>query len=159
MTNGEKTSLRIFSKSCIVIICAGLYALGGLTGYPLWLRRYLMPTILTLSMFYWSRDPKVFLNLPFMFGSLSLGYGADFTWLKILRRFSFGAANGLSFNIRNLINRNWLWSGFHACLVIGGCVALGVWNFTPNARTEEFIIGLLMAITLFNTKRPGEVDE
>lgn len=159
MTKGESTSLRVFLKSCMVILCAALYALGGLTGYPLWLRRFLMPSVLTLSMYYWSRDPKVFLNLPFMFGSLSLGYGADFTWLKILRRLSFGAANGLSFNIRNLLNKNWLWSGFHACLVIGGCVVLGVFNPLPNARTEEFVIGLLMATTLFNTKLPNEVDE
>lgn len=148
----KKTQWLVFQKCCILFLFAALYSFGGLEGFPKELRRFAAPTILCAGMFWYSRDWKIFIGLPFMFGSLSLGYGANALWLKILKRLSYGSANGLSFNIRNLWNKKWIWSAFHIGVVTASYVVLGVWNCLPSARAEEFVLALILGLGIFQTK-------
>jgi len=145
--NEKQIFKRVLVLSLALIIFSALYCLGGMDGHEKWLRRFLAPSILVGAMFWSSRDPRVLLQLPFMFASLSLGYGADLVWSKILKRFMFGAANGLSFNIHNLWQKKYLWSGFHFVLVVGAYIVLGVWN-PLHARIEEFMLALLTGSTV-----------
>lgn len=151
----RKYQWKVFIQCFVVIIFALLFSLGGLEGYEKWLRRFLAPTILIGGMYWSSRDLREILQLPFTFASLSLGYGADTLWSKILRRFIYGAANGVSFNLTGLWTKKFLWSGFHFVLTTGTCIILGVWN-PLHARAEEFFIGLIIGSTIFNRRKVGE---
>ena len=151
--NEKSLQWRVFVKSLVVLIFAALYAMGGMDDFPKWVRRFFAPTILISGCVYFSRDLKAVIQLPFMFVSLSLGYGADTLWSKILRRLLFGSAIGLSFNIRNLWKKKWLWSGFHCGLCTVTAIVLGVWNPMPNARTEEFLIALIFGLVIFSYER------
>lgn len=133
-------------KFGIVFVLATLYSLGGMEdGGGKWLRRYLYPIILSGGMFYFSRDWKCFLSLPLMFGSLSLGYGADTDFLKIIKRGIYGLANATSTGLNFLLSKRWLLLGIQFVLVVGTCITLGVWNPLPDARTEEFCLGALIS--------------
>ena len=149
----KKQQLEALLKVCAVVIFSLLYALGGLEGITLGVRRYAAPLFLAGATWYFTRDWKMVIGLPLQFGSLSLGYGADLLFIKIMKRLAFGLANGLSFSIGNLLNRRWIWSGFYMGLVTVGTVVLGVFNPLPNARTEEMVIGLLIGLTIMNTRR------
>jgi len=148
----KQTQWKVFQKCLILFAFTALYSLGGLEGFGKELRRFAAPTVLCGGMYWYSRDWKIILQLPFMFGSLSLGYGADLTFAKIIRRLLFGAANGLSFNISNLWNKRFLWSAFHIGVVIASYIVLGVWNPLPSARAEEFVLALILGLTIFQTK-------
>jgi len=110
MSDEKKIQWRVFQKYLILFLFASCYSLGGLAGFGKELRRFVAPFILCGGIYYYTRDWKVLCQLPVMFLSLSIGYGADTLFVKILKRLSYGAANGLSFNIRNLWNKKFLWS-------------------------------------------------
>ncbi len=148
----KKVQWRVFQKCLILFLFSALYSLGGLEGFGKELRRFVAPMVLCGGIYWFSRDWKIFVQLPFLFGSLSLGYGANSLWLKILKRLSYGAANGLTFNIRNLWNKKWVWSGFHIVVVIFSYVILGVFNPLPSARAEEFVLALILGLVIFQTE-------
>lgn len=143
MTRKEyKIQLREFLKLLCVVLCALLYALGGIEHK--WIRRFVMPFVLTLSMFGFSRDWRVFLQAPMLMLSLSLGYGATTLWTKIIRRFIFGIANGSTAMVQMLITERWKLFAFHVPLCIAVCVFFGVYNPFGSARAEELAIGFIL---------------
>lgn len=144
----EQKQLRdILIKMAVVIIFASLYAAGGSAdfGGMKWLRRFLAPGVMVGGMFWFSRDWRALVQLPFMFGALCLPYGADTLWGKIFLRASFGAANGVASSGNNLLKKRWLLAGFQIVFVTATSVCFGVWNPWDNAMQEQFVIGLAIA--------------
>lgn len=145
----ERNQLRdVCFRFLLVFIFAGLYSLGGMEdGGGKWIRRFLAPTILCGGMFYFSRDWRCFVQMPFMMGALTLGYGGtDNEILKILKRGLFGFANGLASSVRTIWNKNFILSGLQLAVVMAGSIVLGVYNPIGDARTEEFAIGVLISL-------------
>lgn len=151
----EKKALRnALIKLGICVIFSVLYCLGGMEGAGgKVLRRFIAPAVLAGGMFYFSRDWKSLLQLPLMFASLSLGYGADTTILKILKRALYGLANGATTSGYNLLSKKWLLVGMQVALVVSMFVCAGVWNPFPSARVEELFFGIILPIIpLFSVK-------
>lgn len=147
----KNIQIRVIIKLVIVVIFASLYAFGGME--MKWLRRFLAPGILCLSAFAFSRDWRYLIQAPLMMITLSLGYGADFLWFKILRRGIFGLANGGSSSTTNILHKKWLLAGFQIVLITAAFIAFGVWNPLPNARAEETLLGAFIAlITMMSVK-------
>jgi len=148
----EKKALKnALIKLGICIVFAILYCVGGMETKAL--RRFVAPVILCGGMFYFSRDWKSLIQLPFMFLSLSLGYGAENIVIKILKRGIFGLANGVSSSGYNILQKKWLLVGIQAILLLGIYVVIGVFNPLADARTEELFLGLMIPlIPLFSIK-------
>lgn len=150
----EKKALKnALIKLSIVCLFAILYCLGGTEGYDKILRRFIAPTILCGGMFYFSRDWKSLLQLPFMFFSLALGYGASNIVWKIIKRGIFGIANGITSSGYNILNKKWLLVGTQIVLVSGLYIVMGVYNPLASARVEELLLGIsIPLIPLFSIK-------
>ena len=150
----EKKALKnALIKLSIVCVFAILYCLGGMDGYDKVLRRFIAPTVLCGGMFYFSRDWKSLIQLPFMFFSLALGYGATTEFWKIIRRGIFGIANGITSSGYNILNKKWLLVGTQVILVSGLYIVMGVYNPLASARVEELGLGIFIAlIPLFSVK-------
>jgi hypothetical protein len=144
MTSEKKTMLKVFLKALVVMVFAGLYAWSGME--MKWMRRFLAPAILCLSAFGFSRDWRYLVQMPVMFITLCLGYGADSVWLKILKRGIFGLTNGASSSVRNIWAKQWLLAMFQIILVTATFIAFGVFNPLPSARAEEFLLGVVIAL-------------
>ena len=140
----KQAQLTMFVKLFIIGIFAGLYAWGGIE-YK-WLRRFVAPTILCLSMVYFTRDWKAIYQLPLMCITLSFGYGGDVLIEKIFRRGLFGLVNGASSSTYNIMRKKWLLVGIQVVLMIGLYIMIGVFNPFPNARTEETFFGVIIPI-------------
>lgn len=140
----KKKQFSVFLRFLFVFAFSALYAWGGMEFK--WLRRYLAPTVLCGGIYWFSKDWKAFLSLPLLFGSLSLGYGADETWLKIIKRAVYGFANGTASSVRWFFNKQFLLAGFQCVLLISAYVCFGVWNPLGDARAEEFLLGCLIAL-------------
>lgn len=148
MSDSEyKTQFETFSKVIVVILFALLYALGGIEHK--WLRRYCAPILLQVFVLAYTQDPKYLIQFPFQVLSLSLGYGADALILKLSRRAIFGLANTATFfpMIREWDRNAVILLLTFAAMVTGGHVVFGAFNPWPNARTEEFVLGLFIALT------------
>jgi hypothetical protein len=150
----EKKALKnALIKLGIVCIFAILYCLGGMEGFDKVLRRFIAPTILVGGLFYFSRDWKSLIQLPFMFFSLALGYGAVDTIWKIIRRLIFGIANGITSSGYNILQKKWLLVGTQIIFLAGFYIVMGVYNPLPSARVEELLLGFCVAvIPLFSVK-------
>lgn len=149
MTDEQKEQLKVFVRFIFVFVFAALYAYGGIE-YK-WLRRFVAPAELSLGMFIFSRDWRVFIQMPFMMASLSIGYGSDIAWIKIVKRLLWGISNGITssgYSIISALGNSHLWTlvFIQNVLVILSVVLLGVFNPLVNARAEEFTIGCLIAL-------------
>lgn len=141
----KKLQLKQILKLVICVVFASLYAWGGIEHK--WLRRFLAPIILTISMLGFSNwDWKTLIQMPFMFASLSLGYGATSLWAKILRRALFGLANGITSSGYNIIKKRWLLIGTQIVLLVGLFIVMGVFNPLGSARAEETFLGVMIAL-------------
>ena len=152
----EKNALRnALIKLGICCTFAILYCLGGMEGGGgLFLRRFIAPTILVGGMFWFSRDWRSIIQLPFMMFSLAIGYGADTLLAKILKRALFGLANGVSSSGYNIWLKNWLLVGIQIVLLTGLYIGIGVWNPLSDARVEELFLGLVIPlIPLFSVRK------
>lgn len=129
-------------KLGLVCICAILYAVGGM-GF-LAARRFIAPTVCVGSMFYFSKNWRSLIQLPFMMFSNAIGYGADLIWVKIFKRGLFGLVNGVTSSGYNILIKKWTLVILQILLLTGVCITLGVWNQIGTARAEEMIIGLFM---------------
>ena len=143
MTPEKKTQIKVILKLLIVVVFASLYAWGGME--MKWLRRFVAPAILCISSFAFSRNWRYLVQMPAMFITLSLGYGADSVLTKILKRFIFGALNGVSSSVVNIWSKRWILVGFQIMLLIAAYIVFGVWNPLPSARAEEALLGALIA--------------
>ena len=152
LSKEKRIQIAIICKLCVIMLCATLYGFGGIESK--WLRRFLMPSIAVGCMYLYSRDWRCFIQLPFWMGALSMGYGADSTWLKILRRGIVGLSAGLASSGKFIIDRNWFLLCFQIILLISAYIIFGVWNPFPSARAEETILGMFqVAIPILGTKR------
>lgn len=147
MEDEKKIQIRQYLKLLCVLIFACLYAWGGMENK--WLRRFVAPTFLCLSSFYFCRDWRVLLQMPLLFGSLSLGYGADITWIKILKRSIFGLANAstawVHFWTCETKKFFYILIGLNYTFILLSCIILGVFN-PLHARAEELLIGFSIGI-------------
>ena len=143
MKSERKQQFIALGKILVAVVFAFLYSWGGMEHKEL--RRFIAPIILTLSMFGFTRNWKVFIQLPFMFASLSIGYGGVELIQKIIKRALYGLANGITSSGYNLIKKKWLLAGFQTVLLITSYIVLGVYNPLPNARVEEMVLGFLVA--------------
>jgi hypothetical protein len=143
-----KVQIKEVIKLLWVVGFAILYALGGIEHK--WLRRFIGPVWLTSGMFIFSRDWRVFLQAPLLMFGLSLGYGAEAVWLKVIKRFIYGLVNGAS-SITHLFNKEfnkvrfWVMFSLHVFLCSAVVIILGVFN-PVSARAEELIIGFTIGM-------------
>jgi hypothetical protein len=144
----EKQQFRdVLIKVALVVLCATLYCLGGADFGPgKWVRRFGMPLVLSGSIFWFSRDWRAIITLPMTILGTSLGYGADETFLKIVKRLYCGVALGVGSSMADLLNKRFLIAVFQAITVTATMIVLGVWNVLPNARIEEFCIGFVICL-------------
>lgn len=138
--NEKKEQLRTIIKMVIIVICAGLYAWGGMEFK--FLRRFIAPSILGASCLYFTRDWKSIFKMPLFMLASCLGYGADITWVKIFKRSYVGLTFGLGASIYEILKYKWLIVSFSIILCISAYVVFGVWNPFGSARIEESILGL-----------------
>lgn len=150
MKTEQKQLLRMIEPLIICAVFAALYAIGGsgeFWGGQKWIRRFLAPGIFCIWAFLRGGfDWRYFLQLPFMIGALTLPYDADDTVAKILLRSASGAANGVSTSIRYAMLKKWALAIVQIIICIAVSVGLGVWNQTPNAMTEQALIGFVMIL-------------
>lgn len=144
MNNEKKIQIKVLIKLLIAIVFAGLYAWGGME--MKWLRRFVAPAVLCLSMFGFSRNWRCLIQMPAMMITLSFGYGADSLIGKILKRALYGLLNGVSSSTANIWLKKWLLVGFQVILITAAYIAFGVWNPFPTARAEESILGVLIPL-------------
>ena len=150
MSDEKKQQIHVFVRAFIILVCAGLYAWGGME--MKWLRRYLAPTICVGTMFAYTRDWRCFIQLGPWFGALSMGYGGVETWVKVLKRGVYGLLNGVVSSGKNLSDairgdkRMWILFGAQIFLCVFAYILYGVWNpwngIEGGARIEEFTLGL-----------------
>jgi hypothetical protein len=157
----EKTAVKdVFIKLGICIAFASLYMLAGwgefLEGAK-WLRRFVAPLVLAGGLFYITRDWKHLVSMPLVGLGASLGYGADETWLKILKRSYCGLLMGAGSVAGFWFNKKIAFSIFQIVLVAGCMAYLGAFNPLSDARAEEFAIGFLIAfLPLMAARRPSQ---
>lgn len=151
----EKSQFRdVLIKFIIIGIFAGLYCLGGAEFGPgKWIRRYVATSILVGGCYWFSRDWRSLFGLPLLILGTSLGYGADETFLKIIKRAYCGLILGLGATATDWFNKRFIWAAIQTLAITGGMIYLGVWNPLGNARAEEFLIGILIALPLFSARR------
>lgn len=143
--NERREILKTAGRFAIVFLFALCYCWGGMEHK--WIRRYLGPAILCLGMFAYSRSWKALVQAPAMMITLSFGYGGtDLEWLKIVKRAFWGACNGLSSGLSGLLERRFWLPVAQSIILSGICVLLGVFNVLPSARSEEFSIGIFIAL-------------
>lgn len=108
------------------------------------LRRFAAPALCGVGCFIFSRDWRYFIQMPLMMASLSLGYGADSTSIKILKRAIFGLANGVSGSLVDILKKRWLLFALWSTILVLAYVGLGVFSLMPSARIEELVLGVLV---------------
>jgi hypothetical protein len=138
----KQRQLEAYGRLALVAVCAGLYAWGGMETKAL--RRFVAPALCGVGCFILSRDWRYVLQMPLMMFSLSLGYGGDFLWAKIIKRGIFGLANGLSGSLVDILSKRWLLVALWTTILIIAYVGLGVFSLLPNARIEELCLGVLV---------------
>lgn len=144
--NEKKQFKEVLIKLVIISVCAVCYCLGGAEFGPgKWIRRIAMPLIMGGSMYWYTRDWRSLITIPGLAIGTSLGYGADTEFLKILKRTYCGLFLGVASASEDLLNKRFVVSLMQVVFVTAGMILLGVYNIMPDARTEEFCIGFLIA--------------
>jgi hypothetical protein len=152
MNTEKKLQINVFVRLLLVCVFALMYAWGGME-YKI-IRRLLAPSFLCLLMFLYSKDKRAWLQLLPMYITLSIGYGGVSLIEKIQRRFLFGFLNGITSSTYNIILKNSLLSIIQISLLSFLYLTLGVWNPLPQARTEELVLGFMVAfIPLMSVKK------
>lgn len=147
MTEKREQWLQVF-KLLMVVVCASLYAFGGLES--LVLRRYVASAICCLTIFYITGSFWALIQYPLMCVSLSLGYGSDVLIWKIIKRFIYGLTNAATGSFNGIMishysdEKSWFIISFHAVLVVSAFIVFGVWNPFNSARIEETVLGCIV---------------
>ena len=150
----ETVQLILASLSWYVVATfAVLYSVGGRAGTPKWIRRIvggllIAGATLTIAAYSGNFRAWMLIALVTLPVSLSLGYGADTTVKKILRRGLFGLAvssNALIFAIPlGMVSV----AVFQIILGTTASIFFGVRNPFNNASKEEAVIGGLCVILI-----------
>lgn len=146
--NESILQLIAFFKIIWLAVFALLYGLGGMNNK---LRRRLFGSLFItigvclfgafLENFHW----LYLLSFPFFFGALSLGYGADTTQEKVIRRFIAGLAAGFASIPIAIATGQWIMFTFGLVLCTATSIVFGVLN-PVNARSEETFIATMYGI-------------
>lgn len=146
----SETTLQIVAVCKLLCACGFglLYGLGGMVNKAI--RRYAGPAwiaggITLFSLWTGSFKPWYLAYPLLLMGALHMGYGADDTGHKIIRRALAGLAVGCSSIPLLFPVFNWGLFILHLVMCVGISVSLGVWNITRNARNEETCIGFVYA--------------
>jgi len=143
----KKYQIKIAGSLLVVVVCATLYAWGGME-YK-FLRRFIAPSLAAIYLSLLNRDILQLLKAPLLGLASSLGYGADATWLKIMKRLYVGLAFGLGASITDVIkairddSKKWLVVGYTLVVIVSSYVLFGVLN-PVHARVEETLLGSLV---------------
>jgi len=145
---GTENIWLIIILGFMAFVANSLYAMGGTEGFGKWLRRYLASFILAVA----ANGAAIYLTVwtwqyifiyPCLIGGFSLGYGANTTWEKILKRgiFALGVLTACfcGFWATGATILGWIVVGL-AFLTGVTSVVLGVINPFNNAPLEQFII-------------------
>lgn len=146
----SETTLQIIAVCKLLCACgfALLYGLGGMVHKAF--RRYAGPALIAIGTALFSLWTGTFkpwyLAYPLLLmGALHMGYGADDTGHKIIRRALAGLACGISCAPLLFPLYNWGLFLLHISLCVVISVVLGVWGITKVARNEETCIGFVYA--------------
>ena len=150
-----ETTLQIISSLKILAIgvFATLYGFGGMSGK--WKRRIIGSVVATagicgFSLWTGSFSYWYLLCALLLFASLSIGYGADDTATKILKRSRYGLACATATLPVFIVQQAWTLLALHLLICIATSTVCGVWNETPSARAEETLIGAsIVLVPLF----------
>jgi len=146
--------LQLISSLKIVAIAiySYLYGIGGIQNKAN--RRVFGSLFLMLAVVGFSLWQDVFSYFylayaVFLWGSTSIGYGADELKDKLIKRSRYGLLCGLSAIPMAIIGGNWHLFGLYifTCVLIS--TVLGAFNITSSARSEETLIGATIATSLF----------
>lgn len=139
MPKSEKQiQYQVYIKGAIILICAGLYAWGGLEDK--WLRRYLAPAFGVGTVCLLTENWRHIWKAPVIMLASSLGYGASEFWMKVLMRLKVGACHAMA----SLTNYH-KWPVIAASFLVIPAVFILFGVFNPfHARTEEFFLGLII---------------
>ena len=149
MDKEKKIQILQIAKMVLIIVCASLYAWGGME--MSWLRRFVAPTICGVGCLIISKDWRVLIKVPLLASAACLGYGADQMLLKIFKRGYVGLAFGLgatSSEIWKAIqddSKLWVWVGFAIFTIVLSYILLGAFN-PLKARIEESCLGVIVYI-------------
>lgn len=148
----KKNQIEQIVKLFIIIVCASLYAWGGMEGK--YLRRFVAPSIAGVSAFAITKNWLTLLKTPLLIGASCLGYGADAVWLKVIKRLYCGIAFALGASINELIEairgsyKSWIIFSLVISVIPFLFVICGVLNpFSDSyagARIEETFLGLII---------------
>jgi hypothetical protein len=140
----------VLLKLFIVCLFTMLYVIGGRVHKQI--RRFgggisfslgIIGLSLLTHKFHWA-----FLALPILYPlCLSFGYGADKTWLKVLKRTLYGLAFGLIGLGVGIFVGNWYLGITHLLVCLFASPFLGVFN-PIRAVDEEALIALVITIHL-----------
>lgn len=131
-------------KILAIGVFAGLYGFGGVSGK--WKRRIIAPLtfiggIIGFSLWTGSYQLSLLYSVWLLFITLTIGYGANTTKEKIIKRSRAGLANGVACVSIFAVTGSWTLFALHIMVVVGTSVVAGVWNQTSSARAEETLIG------------------
>ena len=156
MKTEKSVFVRTILKLLLVVVCATLYSMGGMGGMGgKWLRRFLAPAICGIGMFCFTKDKRVFIQIPILMASMCLGYGGVHIWTKVVRRAIFGACSGISTSIYNYIKEKYLLVITQIVLLVGMYIIIGVNNPFMHARTEELFLGVCVyLIPILSGEKP-----
>ena len=147
----SEQTLQIIESTKILLVgtFAYLYGRGGVHNKAL--RRIFGSLTLTTGVVLYSLWLGTFnyLLLSYallLYASLSIGYGADDTKTKLIKRSRYGLAAGVAALPIAITTASWALFGLHIFLCILVSVTLGVWNITRSARAEETLIGATIGL-------------
>lgn len=150
MKTEQKQLLGFLGRLAILGGFCAFYAAGGsqdFWGGQLWIRRWLATFLLCVWGAIVTRgDWRSWAFFPAIAGALTLPYGADALWIKILLRGSCGLAAGVSFNFYNFFNKRLSLAIFGIILSIVGSIFFGAFNPWSNAIIEQGLIALCYAL-------------
>lgn len=137
-----------FLKLIFISGCAFLYGCGGISGK--WKRRIIVPILLTIGIGGFSLWQETFsywyiLCALLFWGAYSIGYGADKTWLKVVKRSYCGLAYACASLPIVIVRQTWELFALHIVL----CLIISIWLGVRNplhARNEESLIGFVSVL-------------
>ena len=131
-------------KILAIGVFAGLYGFGGISGK--WKRRIIAPVtfiagIIGFSLWTGSYKLSLLYSVWLLFITLTIGYGANTTKEKVIKRSRAGLANAVAMVSIFATTGAWTLLFLHIAIVVATSVVSGVWNQTSSARAEETLIG------------------
>jgi len=137
----KKLQFKTILAMLVVVLCASLYAWGGME--MKWLRRFVAPFSAAVFLAIINKDPLQLIKAPLLGLSSSIGYGADNVLLKLTKRCYVGLAFGLSASITDIVRKRWIIVSYTIASITSIFIVYGVLNPVP-ARVEESLLGFII---------------